>query len=76
MIGWLDSNAFIVTLKEGNVFNCTGKPAASPSVLHNRAPDWCAMKNIALTGIKPSGPPHLGNYLGMIKPALELVDKY
>jgi len=34
------------------------------------------MKNIALTGIKPSGPPHLGNYLGMIKPALELVDKY
>lgn len=31
---------------------------------------------IALTGIKPSGTPHLGNYLGMIKPALELAEKY
>jgi len=30
------------------------------------------MKKIALTGIKPTGAPHLGNYLGMIKPALEL----
>lgn len=27
---------------------------------------------IALTGIKPSGSPHIGNYLGAIKPALEL----
>jgi tryptophanyl-tRNA synthetase len=34
------------------------------------------MKKIALTGIKPTGTPHLGNYLGMIKPALELVDDY
>ena len=31
---------------------------------------------IALTGIKPSGTPHVGNYLGMIKPALELAEKY
>jgi len=31
---------------------------------------------IALTGIKPSGPPHVGNYLGMIRPALELVHQY
>ncbi len=30
------------------------------------------MKQIALTGIKPTGQPHIGNYLGMIKPALEL----
>jgi len=30
------------------------------------------MKRIALTGIKPSGIPHIGNYLGAIKPALEL----
>lgn len=36
----------------------------------------CAMKKIALTGIKPTGTPHLGNYLGMIKPALELIDDY
>ncbi len=27
---------------------------------------------IAVTGIKPSGTPHIGNYLGMIRPALEL----
>lgn len=30
----------------------------------------------ALTGIKPTGTPHIGNYLGMIKPALELVQRY
>jgi hypothetical protein len=32
-----------------------------------------SMTKLALTGIKPTGTPHLGNYLGMIKPALELV---
>ncbi len=31
---------------------------------------------IALTGIKPTGTPHLGNYLGAIRPALELVRHY
>jgi len=30
------------------------------------------MKKIALTGIKPTGMPHLGNYIGAIKPALKL----
>ena len=34
------------------------------------------MAKIALTGIKPTGTPHVGNYLGMIKPALELVQSY
>lgn len=33
-------------------------------------------KKISLTGIKPSGTPHIGNYLGMIRPALELVQTY
>ena len=33
-------------------------------------------KLISLTGIKPSGIPHIGNYLGMIKPALELAKSY
>ena len=33
-------------------------------------------KPIALTGIKPTGTPHIGNYLGSIKPALELVGEY
>lgn len=32
------------------------------------------MKKIALTGIKPTGMPHLGNYIGAIKPALKLTE--
>ena len=31
---------------------------------------------IAVTGIKPTGTPHLGNVLGMIEPALALADRY
>jgi tryptophanyl-tRNA synthetase len=31
---------------------------------------------IAVTGIKPTGHPHLGNYLGMIEPALRLAQEY
>lgn len=31
---------------------------------------------ISLTGIKPTGTPHIGNYFGAIKPALELVNDY
>ncbi len=30
----------------------------------------------SLTGIKPTGTPHLGNYLGAIRPALDLVDEF
>ena len=30
---------------------------------------------IVLTGVKPTGTPHLGNYLGAIKPAIELAKK-
>ncbi|MFA6916288.1 MAG: tryptophan--tRNA ligase [Parachlamydiales bacterium] len=33
------------------------------------------MTQIILTGIKPSGTPHLGNYLGMFKPSLELMKR-
>ena len=33
-------------------------------------------RKISLTGIKPSGTPHIGNYLGMIRPALELTKTY
>ena len=33
-------------------------------------------KKIACTGIKPTGSIHIGNYLGSIKPALELSKKY
>jgi len=32
--------------------------------------------SVALTGIKPTGTPHLGNYLGMINPALRLAEAY
>ncbi len=34
------------------------------------------MKKVSLTGIKPTGTPHLGNYLGAINPALELSATY
>lgn len=34
------------------------------------------MKPIALTGIKPTGSPHIGNYLGMYRPALDLMKDY
>jgi tryptophanyl-tRNA synthetase len=34
------------------------------------------MAKIALTGIKPTGTPHIGNYLGSIQPALELAKNY
>ncbi len=30
----------------------------------------------SLTGIKPTGMPHLGNYLGMIRPALAMTENY
>jgi len=33
-------------------------------------------RKIACTGIKPTGSPHLGNYFGMYKPALELANDY
>jgi tryptophanyl-tRNA synthetase len=34
------------------------------------------MSKVALTGIKPTGTPHIGVYLGAIRPALELVNEY
>jgi tryptophanyl-tRNA synthetase len=34
------------------------------------------MKKISLTGIKPTGDLHIGNYFGAIKPALELAKEY
>ncbi|MDR1108352.1 MAG: tryptophan--tRNA ligase [Spirochaetaceae bacterium] len=34
------------------------------------------MKKVALTGIKPTGILHIGNYFGAIKPALELAGEY
>ena len=32
--------------------------------------------NRSLTGIKPTGTIHVGNYLGAMRPALELADRY
>jgi tryptophanyl-tRNA synthetase len=34
------------------------------------------MKKISLTGIKPTGDLHIGNYFGAIRPALELAKEY
>lgn len=33
-------------------------------------------RKVSLTGIKPTGEPHLGNYIGAILPALELAGRY
>jgi tryptophanyl-tRNA synthetase len=33
-------------------------------------------QRVALTGIKPSGTPHIGNYLGMVQPALALANDH
>ncbi len=33
-------------------------------------------KKVSLTGIKPTGSPHLGNYFGAIKPGLQLAEDY
>lgn len=33
-------------------------------------------QKVALTGIKPTGEPHLGNLIGAIQPALELAESY
>lgn len=33
-------------------------------------------RQVALTGIKPTGTPHLGNLVGAIRPALALADRY
>jgi tryptophanyl-tRNA synthetase len=34
------------------------------------------MKQIALSGIKPTGTLHIGNYLGMIQPAFDLIKEF
>ncbi len=34
------------------------------------------IKKTILTGVKPTGLPHIGNYFGAIKPALELANNY
>ena len=41
-----------------------------------QSPDASARKLRVLTGVKPTGVPHLGNYLGAIRPSLELADKH
>ncbi|GLZ08134.1 hypothetical protein Acsp03_56000 [Actinomadura sp. NBRC 104412] len=33
-------------------------------------------RKVSLTGIKPTGEPHLGNLVGAIRPALELAERY
>jgi tryptophanyl-tRNA synthetase len=33
-------------------------------------------RDVSLTGIKPTGEPHIGNYVGMYRPALDLAERY
>jgi len=35
-----------------------------------------ATRQTSLTGVKPTGVPHLGNYVGAIRPAIALADRY
>lgn len=42
-------------------------PAISCGILHS-------MSETVLTGVKPTGVPHLGNYVGAIRPALQLAN--
>ena len=48
---------------------CLYNPAANRYI-------GCTMKEVSLTGIKPTGDLHIGNYFGAIKPALELAKTY
>jgi tryptophanyl-tRNA synthetase len=34
------------------------------------------MNKRSLTGIKPTGIPHIANYIGVIRPALALTERY
>lgn len=35
-----------------------------------------SVRKVSLTGIKPTGEPHLGNFIGAIRPALKLAQQY
>ena len=39
-------------------------------------PEFTVTRKRALTGIKPTGIPHVGNYIGAIRPALALTEEY
>jgi tryptophanyl-tRNA synthetase len=47
------------------------KPAAPP-----KAAELPASARTILTGVKPTGAPHIGNYIGAIRPALRLAAEY
>src|SRR5690606_1294078 len=47
-----------------------------PMTSENEANVTSAGPKRSLSGIKPTGFPHLGNYLGMIRPAIDLQDDY
>jgi tryptophanyl-tRNA synthetase len=55
-----------------------GRGAVDDSLAFPRVHDWlpCAAVKTSLTGIKPTHGPHLGNYLGAIRPALELEKQF
>ncbi|MBR58564.1 MAG: tryptophan--tRNA ligase [Myxococcales bacterium] len=40
------------------------------------SPTETSSRKRALSGIKPTGSPHLGNYLGMMRPAINLQEEY
>ena len=50
--------------------------AFSPLQCTMKPVHYFIMRKISLTGIKPTGDLHIGNYFGAIKPALELAKEY
>src|SRR4051812_5262848 len=50
------------------------EPAMAAGQAQRRFPFCPRMKRI-LSGIKPTGAPHLGNYFGMMKPCIALQDQ-
>src|SRR4051794_21747147 len=58
-----------------NFIGENGNPAAATRLA---APETCDTHDVpsrVLTGIKPTGSPHVGNLLGAIRPALRLADE-
>jgi hypothetical protein len=64
-----------VEVEEGCIELSSQKLSAPPSPLHFGGDGVGRTVMRAVTGIKPTGSPHLGNYLGVIRPALALAER-
>lgn len=53
-----------------------GTQLVSPRYYDREVSESSGINRRALTGIKPTGAPHIANYIGAIRPALALTDEY